>query len=127
MCKLHVIRPPYSVCLTAGTVKSDVSGYNSTPIIAYITDAATSAAARWLCVLADHCYVVNGSEAEQQQCSAGDASLTLRHMATLKHSSSGRVLELHGTQPGLQVHKDSTYSCILLQYVTAYKHQQQPL
>jgi hypothetical protein len=57
---------------------------------------------------ADHCYVVNGSEAEQQQCSASDTPQTMRHMATLKHSSSGRVMELHGTQPGLQVHTTNT-------------------
>jgi hypothetical protein len=47
---------------------------------------------------ADHCYIVNGAPLDVL-CDDEE-----RPMAVLTHASSGRRMELSGTQPGLQVH-----------------------
>ena len=50
----------------------------------------------------DHCFVVDGYEASKEQV-AGDPKAAARLMATLTDIPSGRVMDVFGTQPGIQV------------------------
>eukprot|EP00611_Tribonema_gayanum_P020324 TRINITY_DN3684_c0_g1_i2.p1 TRINITY_DN3684_c0_g1~~TRINITY_DN3684_c0_g1_i2.p1 ORF type:complete len:395 (+),score=76.17 TRINITY_DN3684_c0_g1_i2:113-1186(+) len=49
----------------------------------------------------DHCFVVDGAPTDALSASV------LRSMATLSHAPSGRRMQLHGTQPGLQVYTNN--------------------
>lgn len=51
----------------------------------------------------DHCFVIDKNELEEEN--RGDKAETKEHkMCTLIHRGSGRVIDLKGTQPGLQVY-----------------------
>ncbi|KAG5189301.1 galactose mutarotase-like domain-containing protein [Tribonema minus] len=59
------------------------------------TDALSASALRPMASY--HCFVVDGAPTDALSAPA------LRPMATLSHAPSGRRVQLHGTQPGLQV------------------------